>query len=628
MNFFKYFLVLMLCCPVILFGQKEQTVNSTIKEVVVYQQGAQVSRTAEIKLESGKTTLVFDSLSPEIFEETIQFESSGQVLIEAVYHQMDYLMELPLKADVEALQVRMKTLKDSVKLLMQFGSVFEQEKEMILANRSIGGDQGVSVSELAAASEFYRSRLIDIENKLFANRNQVLGIKENMVAISKQLLEQNVQRQTPSGKILVNVSTKNKEEVEVKLSYVVGNAGWSPIYDVRVAEIDQPLSLSYKANVFQSSGRDWDNVDLTLSTGDPFISNSKPDLPTYNLYFNNYYRKETKPGVALRDRTVRGRLTDENGEPLIGASVLVQGASVGTVTDIDGYYEIKLPEGTNELTFSYTGYETVQQQVSGNTMDVSLARGMLLDEVVVTGYGRKKSLGGLLRGKVAGVQIRGQESDAMPAKPTIPVAIEKQQTTTAFQIDIPYDIPSDGDNYAVTITTYKINPTFQFEAVPKKSNEAFLIAKLKDWTSYRLLDGKMNIFFKGVYQGQSDLDLSTVEDELELSIGKDEDITIERILGKDYSNSVFLGKDRKVTKSWEISIKNNKKIPIALIVYDQVPISNTNDINVQVEEISNAMLNEQTGELKWNLNIQSEGLIQLINRYAVKYPKGRNLIIE
>lgn len=92
--------------------------------------------------------------------------------------------------------------------------------------------------------------------------------------------------------------------------------------------------------------------------------------------------------AMMAQRTVTGIITDEAGEPLIGASVFVPSSSTGTVTDIDGRFSIDLPDGINSVSVSYTGFETklVELGVS-NTIDIILAESTsILDEVVVTGY--------------------------------------------------------------------------------------------------------------------------------------------------------------------------------------------------------------------------------------------------
>lgn len=132
--------------------------------------------------------------------------------------------------------------------------------------------------------------------------------------------------------------------------------------------------------------------------------------------------------MAQNRQTVTGTVTDETGEPLIGASVIAAGASTGSVTDLDGNYSIVIPDGATELIFSYVGCKAQTLPISGSVMDVVLRPdNELLSEVVVIGYGtqKKEDLTGsiasvgekdfnkgvisspeeLINGKIAGVTI-------------------------------------------------------------------------------------------------------------------------------------------------------------------------------------------------------------------------------
>ena len=102
-------------------------------------------------------------------------------------------------------------------------------------------------------------------------------------------------------------------------------------------------------------------------------------------------------GTLMAQRTITGTVTDDTGETLIGATVQAKGTTVGTVTDIDGKYSLDVPEGTTALVFSYTGFNTKEIEIgANNVIDVVLAEGVELGEVVVTGLGikrEKKALG-------------------------------------------------------------------------------------------------------------------------------------------------------------------------------------------------------------------------------------------
>jgi len=133
-------------------------------------------------------------------------------------------------------------------------------------------------------------------------------------------------------------------------------------------------------------------------------------------------------------RAIRGTITDDTGEALIGATVFVRGTSAGTVTDVDGKFELTVPETANMLVISYTGFTTQEVPLAGTTdFNITLAQGITLDEAVVTALGIRRSekslsysvqqvdadklntirqtdLNNALAGKVAGIQVRSQAS--------------------------------------------------------------------------------------------------------------------------------------------------------------------------------------------------------------------------
>lgn len=93
----------------------------------------------------------------------------------------------------------------------------------------------------------------------------------------------------------------------------------------------------------------------------------------------------------LAQRTISGNVQDVDGEPLIGASVFVRGTSVGTVTDIDGNFSLEIQDDANTLVVSYTGYETQEVPItSANAYSITMSEGVLIDEVVVTGYSTQR----------------------------------------------------------------------------------------------------------------------------------------------------------------------------------------------------------------------------------------------
>jgi len=89
---------------------------------------------------------------------------------------------------------------------------------------------------------------------------------------------------------------------------------------------------------------------------------------------------------------IKGVVTSSDGEPLIGVTILVKGANIGTVTDFDGSFDLDVPTGSETLVFSYTGFETQEVAIGGRSViDLQLNESVTsLNEIVVVGYGTQK----------------------------------------------------------------------------------------------------------------------------------------------------------------------------------------------------------------------------------------------
>ena len=240
----------------------------------------------------------------------------------------------------------------------------------------------------------------------------------------------------------------------------------------------------------------------------------------------------------------------------------------------------------------------------------SYAAPMMLDEVVVTGYAKD------LAKKPAYATTKLEVKDFLTLK--------ESQLNTNFEIDLPYDIPSDGQAYSVTIKDEMIPATYQHVAVPKLDEDAFLIAKLNNWDSLSLLPGVASIIMDNVYLGKSYLNPNTTEDTLSISMGRDKRIAINRKLVKEY-NKVKRNDSKIEFYTYEIIVKNNKKQSIDMNLSDQFPISQTKEIEVTLTDSGDAEVDNETGFLKWKVKLKPGESKKYRFSYNIKYPKDKVL---
>lgn len=599
----------------------EKEIKTTVGEVTVFLEGAQITRSKDISIPAGKTLLKFTDLSPFIDAKSIQVKAEGKLTVLNVNHQQNFLAKPEKPEQLKKLESRLDEINESINMESTMITILQEEMKFLQDNRDLGGrDQELNVANLKATLEYYSSRFKAVKLEEIERNKKIREMNKEKQEIQNQINTITSKREYPAGEILVKVDAQSALTASIDLSYMVSNASWFPSYDIRAKNINEPVELIYKANVKQDTKEDWNDVKLRLSSSDPNVSGVAPELRPWFLSYNSLppvYR--STPGF------VSGRILDERGNPLIGASIFIEGTTIGTVADFNGNYSLTLPPGTTNLVANYIGYETQVIPVSGSYMNISLNESAVtLDEVVVTGYGaQSKFKAARLEDDAASeIRIRGTSTLALPA-----VQVEKQ-TTVNFEIEIPYTIRSDNKNYSVDMADYSLPAYYQYFCVPKIDKDAFLIAGIIDWEKYNLLEGEANVFFEDTYVGKTILDVRYAEDTLNISLGRDKNVSVKREKVKDFTTKQFIGNKKEETRSWMITVKNNKSSEINMLILDQVPVSTQEEIEVEVQKLSGGIHTTETGEIKWEFTLRPTGQKELELRYAVKYPKSRNLIIE
>jgi len=201
------------------------------------------------------------------------------------------------------------------------------------------------------------------------------------------------------------------------------------------------------------------------------------------------------------------------------------------------------------------------------------------------------------------------------------------ELSAEFNIEKAYSIPSDDKPYIVDVVKYELPTIYKYYAVPKLEKDAFLLARITNWQDLNLIEGTANIYFAGTFVGQSYISTRKTSDTLDISLGRDKKVLITRTKLKDYSSVKYIGSNRKETSAYRMVVKNNRKVPINIEILDQIPVSQNSDIEVSAVEISNALKNDLTGELKWNFKIEPAKAETIDLTFVVKYPKNKPLNI-
>ena len=250
---------------------------------------------------------------------------------------------------------------------------------------------------------------------------------------------------------------------------------------------------------------------------------------------------------------------------------------------------------------------------------------MLYERVVSNGYSATQNKLQSIKDKKESKQQVYYDAEDIVSTSSISnyTNINENQLNVSFDIDIPYDILSNGKPHSVALKEIKLPATYKYYAAPRADKEAFLLAEINEYSKYNLLPGEANIIFEGLYVGKTVINPNQTSDTLNLSMGRDKKISIKREKVVDKSGTRFLSSKKEQTFTYDITIRNNKKEAAALTLKDQYPLSTDKEIEIELLQSDSAKENKETGILTWELKLAPNETKKIRLSYKVKYPKDK-----
>ena len=522
----------------VLATEGERPITSKIVDAKVFLSGAQVARTASATVPAGTSVFVFTGLAQGLDPQSIQVTGKGGYTILSVNHRMNYLTESPKKKEIEDIQTRIKKLEKDWAYEKAMQDVWVNEEQLLNKNSSIGGQQnGLTAAQLTAVNDYVRERLRTTKTNWLAQQEKLTTIGQEADKLRQQLQQYQAQAPRPTSEVVVEIASDVEVSASFTLTYFVGNAGWTPAYDLRAKSLGQPIELLMKAQVTNNTGEDWSKVGLSLSSGNPTLGGVMPGLNPWTLY-------QPRP-MQLQQVTISSRTRKADAAP--------SAAYGGAVMEKD---------------------------------------------------------------------------EERAASTTVANTVAYRTTTVEFVIETPFTVPSDGVPHMVGVKSHSIPASFKHYATPKLDKDAFLYARTTGWEDLNLLPGQANVFFEGTFVGESYLQLDIPRDTLDISLGRDKGVVVERVKRKTTDQKAVVGGKRTVTIGWDLTVRNTKGTAIDLEVRDQYPLSPQSEIEVKLEDKGGAVVEEQKGFLTWNFRLEPKATKKLGFVYVVKHPKEMPVVLE
>lgn len=286
--------------PMLLIAIAANAINindSKITDVTVFRNYAKETRLANTTVPEGNSEIIISNISTFLDENSLQVATKGNVKILSVSSRLNYLTDKTKSAQVIKLNDSVEILNDEIDWQSQQYYSYQDELKILDENKKLSNDKTVyTAAQVKELAELYRVRSIELRKYMYDLTKKQKAGREKITRIKQQIAELNGNQSTTVKEIVLKVNAKAAGAVSFKCSYIVTNAYWTPIYDIRAKNNNSPLQLDCRAKVVQNTGYDWKDVKLTLSTANPSAKHDRPILyPIYVDFFQpDYYQYKMK----------------------------------------------------------------------------------------------------------------------------------------------------------------------------------------------------------------------------------------------------------------------------------------------------------------------------------------------
>ncbi|MCF7858210.1 MAG: mucoidy inhibitor MuiA family protein [Candidatus Cloacimonetes bacterium] len=525
--------------------------DSNITNVTVFSDRAQITRSAASNLSQGEHLLIFNDLPVQIEKNSIQVSGKGNAILrdvkfktEQFTHETDVQQRVLLANLQEFIDKKIK-LNDQVAQAHTEKQIIKDILTKLTSTKEHTESIELDPDKWIKMVEFHRTRNTALDSEIRITNKQLAEINSEIDKIQREIQELGQKAYKHKNIVEVLVEMKQAGELKLKLSYIVYGPYWTPLYDLRVDSQNKTIALTYKSNIYQSTGEDWNEVDLKLSSAKPNINAQPPKLHPLciSLFKPQAVLAESKKSYS------RNLMKSGSEYPMADAAAL----------------------GDKEM------YDTLQEMTSA------------------------------------------------------PSIVETGATAVVFDIEGNYSIKSDNKLHQATITIENFPAEFSYTAIPKYSQFTYLKAKIKNDSEYPFLAGDSNVFLDNNFVANSYLENVAPSEEFWSFLGIDEAVKIEYKFVKKYDETggLFVEKNKR-NFEYLITITNNKKTSEEIVLWDQLPISQNENLKVKLLEPA---YKEDTKELKinefkyleWRIELKPNEEKKIPFRYSVEYPKGTQL---
>jgi uncharacterized protein (TIGR02231 family) len=541
-------------------------VTSRVGAVIIYPDGAQVSRVMDVDIGAGASTLVISGLPSTIDPNSLRVEGAstsqlGNSALSIVSLDTRMIPANPIASIDPALKAKIDGLKAERDALIGKIEALELQKTTIQRYAEAGPESLKSNEKPVDANDWVKGwnalsdGLMKVNEQLLALRTQTKRVDDDILALTRAKPVE-VSNTAPLYETRIAVEAPVALKAGLKLVYQVRGANWTPLYDARLTTegLEKPkLALTRRAQIVQRTGEDWQDVSLQLSTVRLQRLTAAPVVTTSTLNLID-------PAVMLSQLEKSAARVPA---PLAAA-----------------------PMGRVQNSF-------MEDADSSRRKDKS----ELKEPVAATEMG-------------AGVEAGAYQA--------------------VFNVPGKVIVPKDGTQKTFALSTLAVEPELALKASPAFDAAAYLEASFVNSEDAPLLAGQVMIHRDGTFVGRDTLKLIAAGDKAVLGFGADDAVKITRVPVKKRENDAgFWGSTRSDVQDFKTSAKNLHKFPVKLTIVDRIPISENTAIVVEPLATNTSptekTVEDQRGVMAWVYELKPNEQRDVRLGWRLKWPVDREL---